>query len=484
MPTKEKATHPGTEVPPDDAASGTSPEGGADERTEGTADSAAGPGAAGAAEKTRTSLFRTAKEIAASTPADTPWIAWPLVVRGAATALEGKIKIAGKSTLAADMALSILDGKPFLGKPTKQSPIVVLTEQPDISFREILRRAKLLDREDLHVLSYRLVGGRPWPEIAGMAINKAEDVGAKLTIVDTLAPFAGLTGDAENRAGDAEAAVRAITDLAAERDIGTLLVRHERKSGGNVGEAGRGSSAFGGAVDHIVSLRRLENAPRQTMRLLQLLGRFETPNDLVIELTESGYVLLGTVEEVRERELADAILKSLPTNSADALTVEQLADETGIGRTLVRDTLTSLEQSGVVDHLGHGRRGDPFRYFRRLTQTGSPPGDSAAAGGSPGAAETTSERCDGHTEQDDTATSEQKAEVRRFVAEVLHLWLSELRTPPKVHQAEAFLRETCGMPGDDGRDVIEQFLGELWEIIHAFDEEEKPATFLVALPKE
>jgi len=217
---------------------------------------------------------------------------------------------------------------------------------------------------------------------------------------------------------------------------------------------------------------------------LRLLGRFETPNDLVIELTGSGYVLLGTVEEVREQALADTILKSLPTNSADALTVEQLAEETGIGRTLVRDTLGSLEQSGVVDHLGHGRRGDPFRYFRRLTQTGSSPGDSAAAGGSPGAAETTSETHDGHTEHDNTATSEQKAEARRFVAEVLHLWLSELRTPPKVHQAEAFLRDTCGMPEDDARDVIEQFLGKLWEILETQDEEGKAARYLIALPKE
>jgi hypothetical protein len=265
-----------------------------------------------------------------------------------------------------------------------------------------------------------------------------------------------------------------------------VLGVHERKSGGEIGDAARGSSAQIGAVDHIVLLRRHEGATRPNIRRLETLGRFSSPTDHVIELIESGYELLGTVDEVKEQTDKDKILTALPIDAGSALTVEQLVEDTGIGHTKLRELLEELEQAGHVLHTGYGKRGSPFRYFRRNVQSASPDGNSAAAAGPGGAApaETTGEKCDGHTEQDYTATSEQKAEVRRFVAEILHLWLSELGTPPKVHQAEAFLRDTCGMPGDEGRDVIEQFLGQLWEVVECLDDGGKLATFIVALPKE
>jgi hypothetical protein len=106
VPTKEKATHPGTEVPPDDAASGTSPEGGADERTEGTADSAAGPGGAGAAEKTETwrAIQRTVVYA---------WVTTSRLDRGATTLIIGRPKMAGKSAPGSRSIRSVLAGEPF-----------------------------------------------------------------------------------------------------------------------------------------------------------------------------------------------------------------------------------------------------------------------------------------------------------------------------------------------------------------------------------
>ena len=418
-------------------------------------DSAAAPGAQPAAERKPSPPFRSAAQLAASTPATVTWIAWPLVVAGGTTALVGKVKAAGKSTLVAYAAAAALAGEPFLGQPTVKSPVVWLTEENDPSFKELLGRANLLDNDNLVILSHHLVSRETWPQIVERAIVEAERIGAKWIIVDTPGVFTGLTGDAENDAGEAAAVVRTISELAGPRGIGVVFVVHERKSGGEIGDAARGSSAFIGAVDHIVSLRRHEGAARPNIRRLETLGRFGSPTDHLIELADEGYVLLGTLEEVKEQTSKNVILGALPTSTGSALTVEQLVEDTGLGRTKVRELLAELEKLGEVLHVGLGHRGSPQRYFRGQPQAAPPAPVSAAAGGPPGAA-----------------------------AEKLHTMLSQASALQKVDQAEAYLRDACGLTEERARQVIEEHVGKLWEIMEALDEGGTQARFLVALPKE
>jgi hypothetical protein len=49
-----------------------------------------------------------------------------------------------------------------------------------------------LDRDDLHVLAYPDVMGRPWPETCADAVEHCRLVGARLLIVDTLGQFTGV----------------------------------------------------------------------------------------------------------------------------------------------------------------------------------------------------------------------------------------------------------------------------------------------------
>ena len=417
-------------------------------------DSAAAPKAPGAAETIPNPPFRTAKQINASTPSAITWLAWPLVVAGGITALVGKVKSAGKSTLIAQAVAAVLAGKLFLGKPTVKTPVVWLTEENDPSFRELLGRAKLLDRDDLVILSQYFVTRETWPQIVERAIDQADAIESKLVVVDTPSAFTGMTGEAENDAGESAAVVRTISELAGPLGIGVLLGVHERKSGGDIGDAARGSSGFIGAVDHIGLLRRHEGAASPNVRRLETLGRFGSPSDHLIELTDEGYVLLGTLDEVKEKTDQEAVLNALPTDAADALTVEQLGKETEVGRTKLREILAELENSGAVLHTGYGRRGSPFRYFRSQPQPTAPVPVSAAAGGPPGAA-----------------------------AEKLWVMLCESPTLVKIEKGEAFLRDECDLTEDEARDVIEQFLGKLWEITPCLDEDGTLANYLVPLPK-
>src|SRR5690606_19014987 len=120
----------------------------------------------------------------------------------------------------------VLDGCAFMGQPTTKSAVSYLTEQAPQSFREALRRADLLDRADLHILLWRDVAGRTWPQVVAAAVAQAQKIGAKLLVVDTLPQFAGMRGDAENNAGAALEAMAPLQAAAAVHGLGVVVVRH------------------------------------------------------------------------------------------------------------------------------------------------------------------------------------------------------------------------------------------------------------------
>ena len=119
-------------------------------------------------------VFRTAKEIATRTPDSVPWLVQPWVAAGAITQVVGKPKTAGKTTWVLHMVRAVLDGVDFMGSRTRKTPVVVLTEERETTFREALRRSGLLDRDDLIVLQWRHTLGVPWEDIVAEAALECE----------------------------------------------------------------------------------------------------------------------------------------------------------------------------------------------------------------------------------------------------------------------------------------------------------------------
>jgi hypothetical protein len=306
--------------------------------------------------------FKTGSELASLPDQDVTWIARGLVATGAITEIGAKVK-AGKTTLIMDLVRAILAGQPFLEFATRRSPVVYLTEQPFASFRQAMERANLLGNKDFIVLPFTETRGLKWPEVASTAIVKCKTVGAKLLVVDTLPQFAGLIGDKENNSGDALEAMLPLQDAASE-GIGVLLSRHERKSGGDVGDSGRGSSAFAGAVDIVLSLRKPEGNAPKNRRILQSLSRFlETPNDLLIELTEDGYRALGERVEMAHKEAKDAVVRALPEKESEAVDLQELVLRAALKRPTAQRAIDELLREGILSRIGKGKKGDPFRYF-------------------------------------------------------------------------------------------------------------------------
>ena len=321
------------------------------------------------AAETNSSLFRSARALAETTPDRPDWIVPGIAARGATTELDGKMKLSGKTTFLSWLVRAVLDGSLFLNQRTRTTPVVWLTEQTPATFRDALRRAGLLTRDDLSICCWADAAHLAWPQMVAAAVAETHRVGAKLLVVDTLGQWAGLRGDAENSAGAALAAIDPL-QRAAAGGLAVILTRHDRKSGGDVGESGRGSSAFGGAVDIILRLARGEGNARPTLRLLSGVGRLDDiPDELAIELIPNvGYSVLGDHAAVAQDDARRQVMTALPTSPEDALTLDQVLGTIDAKRTVVQGVLVPLVEAQIVVTVGEGKRGDPRRFYRRETE--------------------------------------------------------------------------------------------------------------------
>ena len=306
--------------------------------------------------------FKSGYEFAASTESQVKWIAPGYVAKGAITELGARVKT-GKTTLVLNLVRAAADALDFLGKPTLKARTVYLTEQPNTSFRQAMERAGLLGRNDFHLLLHNETRRVTWPEIVSAAVAESKRVGASILVVDTLPQFAGLVGDSENNSGDALTAMLPLQQAAAE-GLAVIIVRHERKSGGDVGDSGRGSSAFAGVADIVISLRKKEGNSKKTMRLLQAVSRFsETPADQVIELREGTYVSLGEPQDAAFREAKTMIIAAAPKAESAAVRLESLMETCELPRATAQRAIDELMREGRLVRVGQGKRGKPYTYF-------------------------------------------------------------------------------------------------------------------------
>jgi RecA-family ATPase len=303
--------------------------------------------------------FYSAPEIAKHAPRDVIWIAKPWIAQGAVTVLDGKPKTAGKTTFLAHLLAKVLHGGEFLGEPTTRSPVVLLTEERPVTFRRVLERAGLLEAQGLEVLFRDEVHGQAWTDIARAARDRCDAVGSKLLVVDTLGAFAvGYERSPEAM----RAALNPLYD-AARTGLAVLAIRHERKSGGTVGESGMGSTVMTAGVDVVLALQR---PPKYsgTGRMLYARSRFdETPEATAIELHDGEFVRMQSLE-VSAEEVERALFAAAPADPTEAKSADELMFATGLKKTTARTALEHLCGKGKLKRLGSGTKGSPYRYSR------------------------------------------------------------------------------------------------------------------------
>jgi len=189
-----------------------------------------------------------------------------------------------------------------------------------------------------------------------------------------------------------------LTEALAPHQATLLLIHHAKKRPGalRASEASRGNNALPGAVSQTVALASLGDgddnplAQRDKRSKLMAEGRESAPIDLLIEQTNTGWILHGSGEEVARQAAIQGVLDNLTDRQYKALkdlchhylSTKRGMDAVHLGNALgievnapqkARETLLALERKNLIVEDGFrdskGRRGGaPASLFRPVEE--------------------------------------------------------------------------------------------------------------------
>jgi hypothetical protein len=322
----------------------------------------------------------SARELLAAGPPTTSWLVEGLVPAKVTMDFQGLSK-EGKSTFLRDLALGVVRGGTFLGRPCRKSPVVYVTEEAGAALDASLRRAGA-DEGDLILATGREIRGRDFEGIVADVRAECEAREARLAIFDTLFHIAGLGPSAENDGGTAREIYRLLKTLI-DDGVTVVVVRHTRKAGGRANTAGLGSSAWASEPDELVTFGMAGRGHGAGVRRLEWTGRVCGHFVVLAELTADGW---GEVEEREATSAAPASAARSPSRLAEgtrSVVLHALAGVGAAGATAkeivewarsaggwapkigaVRNALDGLITDELVEIVNKdgGVREDPFRF--------------------------------------------------------------------------------------------------------------------------
>jgi hypothetical protein len=154
--------------------------------------------------------------------------------------------------------------------------------------------------------------------------------------------------------------------------IAVLFVSHERKSGGDISDAGRGSSAIVGSVDVILRLTKPEGNHPSTYRQLDFIGRFPgpgSPKTLERQTADinSRYKAIADVAAVAAKSAQQSILDMFDGDVGVGYTFDEILAESLGKRSTVQRSLRDMVQRHRLKKTGPGKRGEPAKYMLQET---------------------------------------------------------------------------------------------------------------------
>jgi AAA domain len=309
-------------------------------------------------------------------PAEPDWIWNGYAAPGAVTLLAGKPK-SGKSTLACGLAEALTAGAgSFLGRPLRHGVVVYLSEEGAGTLKPNLDgRIRTLTRD--------AAWPRPsWDTLIEEATAEAKRIGATVIVVDSLSFWSALGEGQENDSAVMQRILGAL-GVATGAGLAVVLVHHQRKGGGEDGDAVRGSGAIFAAVDMLIEVERPASDSAPTHRQLVATGRWQhAPPVLVVDHDphERSWRVIGEAGDrstASEFGVRERIRDALPSEEPGT-TENELAELLELDGRKVSGPLRKLLDDGVM-RAGEGRKGDPYRYRKMLPQNAPPtPGEHPA----------------------------------------------------------------------------------------------------------
>lgn len=258
----------------------------------------------------------------------------------------------GKSTLAASLAASVVAGRDWLGQTTRGGPAIVLCGERGIEMRERCRVARGELGPGLgptvHEAAWTLSGDYAEQVFAKIrtALGNSR---ASLLVLDTLASLT---------AGMAELDSSSVTRLLGHLkrlnrdfpDLTTLLLHHPLKSGEGV----RGHGALEASADAVLKVSERRGARTLTLRDANSMRsggtftfRFEDRDGTPLAVCKGEFSSNEQGAEGAKRSgrstTPDGLLKVLRLND-NPMSIDQLVDATGLGRTKVHELISECPQ--------------------------------------------------------------------------------------------------------------------------------------------
>lgn len=278
----------------------------------------------------------------------------------------------GKTTLISHLLKTLETGGTFCGRAVRPTRVLYVSEEPESMWAR--RRDKIGFRDHVH-FQIRPFRTRPtqadWLALIAHLREHIIKGDFGLVFFDPLTTLWPV--EKENEAGPVADALMPLSQLTEK--AGVVLSHHFRKSDGSEATGARGSGALPGFVDTILEMRRYAPQDRKDRRrVISGYGRFEeTPDELVIELTESGYISHGDKQEVKRLDISEVIARVLPPDApgwtwqAVKEALDRELGDHGPGPTSTK--LLEILNEGACEsrwyRAGEGVRNDPFRFWAK-----------------------------------------------------------------------------------------------------------------------
>ena len=283
------------------------------------------------------------------------WLVRDLLLAGGSSVLGGPPK-AGKSTLALTLALSVTGGIPFLGRETTRGRVVLISLEEDRNqVRKQFQRMGAGGHDDLYLYVETV-----WPADLQWKVSLAIDkIQPALVIIDPLLKFERMKDI--NDYSVVNEAILPLHALARSTGAHILCLHHHRKGSGSGGEEVIGSTAFVGAFDTVMSLKR-DDGGQRTLSSRNRYG-IELP-ETVLTLTETRVEAAGTKADASTHAAVKKILEFLNTQF-EPVGIPEIVEYVAMQKATVVQTLNAMTEGGRVTRTGAGRRNSPYLYSWR-----------------------------------------------------------------------------------------------------------------------
>jgi len=290
------------------------------------------------------------------------WVVHQLIPADGLTMLYGIGKV-GKSSLAAQLAIAVANGAPFLGRATSAGPVMWINLER--SKRQMFARFATVSKRERLTKNPVLTFTGLWAE---HAVHQLEAILKTLTlipprlvVIDSLGPFLQLEDENDN--AEIIKRLTPLGSLAHGLEIAILVLFHDRKSEGAKGRAIRGGGAFLAVVDAAYQMRYDHDGGNANARRLECVGNYdELPTAINLRYHEGIHV----VDEETRRAWLDKVLLVLPEegNGSEGMVVSKIVERTTKDKKTVQRALGKLLEEGSVSRE-NGAGNKPDKWFKR-----------------------------------------------------------------------------------------------------------------------